>query len=101
MTTNQTPMLDCSAEEFLDEMAHRSYAYIGAALTIRAHLFLCETHRIKASQLDHILRVHSPGIRSLIDSVIDGSFSKDIDGYIFSHAVDRATGWTEEDGLKN
>ena len=90
LDTSTVHMIDYGAEKFLDIMVGRSLKYIGAAMLIRAHLLIAENNRLKPVQIEHLLHVNSTYVRDLIDQVIEGSFKKDAEGYIYSTGVDQA-----------
>ena len=86
---NKTP-ISFDVEDFLAAVRHRSFAYIGAQLLIRAHLTVAPSNRLSRGALHATFIAKTPAFRALIEEVVDLSFREDAAGLIFHPAIDRA-----------
>ena len=75
---------------FLQSMKHRSFAFVGATMLLRAHLVRMPGNRLSRAEIYVLFHVRSGPTLALIDDVIDLAYRADDEGRIYSPAIDRA-----------
>ena len=78
------------ASHFLLTMRHRSFAFVGAAMLLRAHLTMAPANRLSRAAVYEVFRVTTDRTRCLVDDVVDFAFREDDQKMIYSPGVDRA-----------
>ena len=83
-------IISFDAAGFLSGMRRRSFAFVGAAMLIRAHLTLAPRNRLTRAAVHGIFNSRTAPTIALIDEVLDMAFRIDDSGLVFSPGVDRA-----------
>jgi len=83
-------IISFDAEGFLSGMRRRSFAFIGAAMLIRAHLTMAPRNRLTRATIHCTFNSRSTPTIALIDEVLDMAFRVDDTGFVYSPGVDRA-----------
>lgn len=76
--------------QFLHSMKHRSFAFVGAAMLLRAHLVQAPSNRLTRATVYQLFRVTTDRTRALVDDVMDFAFREEDQKMIYSPGVDRA-----------
>ncbi len=88
MTMTTTISMD--ADKFLYSMRSRSFAFVGAAMLVRARLALEPSNRLPRTVIPELFRAKQPNAIALLDEVMDFAFREDEHGMIYSPSLDRA-----------
>ena len=91
--TNST--ISFNADAFLYTMRGRSFAFVGAAMILRARLALAADNRLPRAVIPHLFRAKTVRVLALLDEVMDFAFCEDDKGMIYSPAIDRAMNVSE------
>jgi len=83
-------LLPCDASQFLYSMRRRSFAFVGAAMLLRAHLELAPGNRLSRTAVHILFQPKSANTLMLLEEVMDFAFREDADGLIYLPALDRA-----------
>lgn len=86
--TNST--ISLNADAFLYTMRGRSFAFVGAAMILRARLALAADNRLPRAFISQLFRARTVRVVALLDEVMDFAFCEDDKGMIYSPAIDRA-----------
>ncbi len=90
MTEFLDPLFPRDASRFLYSMRRRSFAFVGAAVLLRAHLELAPGNRLSRRAVHVLFQPKTANTAFLIDEVMDFAFREDADGLIYLPAIDRA-----------
>jgi hypothetical protein len=83
-------LFPCDASQFLYSMRRRSFAFVGAASLLRAHLELAPGNRLSRGAVHVLFQPKSANTLMLLEEVMDFAFREDADGLIYLPALDRA-----------
>jgi uncharacterized membrane protein len=78
------------AIQFLHTMKHRSFAFVGAAMLLRAHILCAPNHRLSRAAVYETFHAKTAQTLALIDDVLDFAFREDDLKMIYSPGIDRA-----------
>ncbi len=87
MTTTNIPF---DAPQFLTTMYRRSFAFVGCATLLKAHLTLAPNNRLTRDDIHHIFHAKTLITTTLIDDVIGIAFRTDDNGMVYCSVIDRA-----------
>ena len=85
-----TTTISFDSTHFLLAMKHRSFAFVGAAMLLRAHLTLAPSNRLSRTAVYALFRATTPQTIALVDDVMDFAYREDDQKMIYSPAIDRA-----------